>query len=288
MNKLMIFLLVALTVSCSKEEEINAALGKNKRVYDVNSSDPVVKYVSQFYYDYDKELLVDADSTDWLYNFQKKNAVKISAPDQNATVIMRGIKIVEELFLNSYPKETIKKRFPHNIIIADTIKVDGFWASDPPVDVNKFASRGYIAIRVGDKNKVFSESEKIALSAEVHRSFLLEYFVVHRFSELDLVDFYKLGTPYYGKDKPSGGTIELLYQQGFVKWGQGESWNNKYSTKLEHVKLWIEFLLTKPKEELDAIINQYPAMKINHDAMMKSLQDCFKVNIKEVIYKTKK
>lgn len=286
MNKLIVFLLVALTVGCSKEDEINAELGRTKRVYDVNSSDPAIKFVSQFYVEYDKELLFDADSSDWLYNFQRKNEVMISAPDQTPTAIMRGIKIVEEMFLQSYPKEIMKTKFPHNIIIADTIRIKGVWSDSPPIDLNTFASRGFIAIRVGDKDKVFSESEKEALSVEIHKSFLVDYFLTNRAAEINLVEFYRLGTPYYGLSKPSGATTELLYEQGFTKWGG--QYANMYPTKLEHAKFWAEFLLTKSEEEIEATIAQYPAMKTNHDAIMASLKNCFKVNIKEVIYKAKK
>ena len=62
---------------CDDEENIHVEEEGPRRDYDINSTDPVKKIVSEFFFNTGKEFIVDPDSSDYLYNFAEKNGVKM-------------------------------------------------------------------------------------------------------------------------------------------------------------------------------------------------------------------
>ena len=72
MKKYILLLLIAggLLAGCFNEDDIHVEEQSYKRKYDTTSTDPVWKYVSEYYYKYGKLLITDPDSSDYLFNFQ--------------------------------------------------------------------------------------------------------------------------------------------------------------------------------------------------------------------------
>ena len=64
MKKYILLLLIAggLLAGCFNEDDIHVEEQSYKRKYDTTSTDPVWKYVSEYYYKYGKLLITDPDS----------------------------------------------------------------------------------------------------------------------------------------------------------------------------------------------------------------------------------
>ena len=71
MKKILMFLLCGLLfIGCFDDETIHADYVAYGRVYDTTSTDPVVKYISQYYYKYNKIIILDPLPGDYMFNFQ--------------------------------------------------------------------------------------------------------------------------------------------------------------------------------------------------------------------------
>lgn len=71
MKKIIMFVLSGLLfIGCYENETIHADYMEYGRIYDTTSTDPVLKYISQYYYKFGKLLIVDPDTADYIFNFQ--------------------------------------------------------------------------------------------------------------------------------------------------------------------------------------------------------------------------
>lgn len=282
MKNILIFLFLALAVGCSKEDPLNAPLGQPKRSYDVNSSDPVKKYVSLYYQNNGKEFLIDADSSDWMYNFNIKNDLKINAPKYDVEHIMAGIELIEEVFTSAYPNADY---FPNNLILAESIFLKDTWGDGYNKVTDAVASRSFIAINVGVKGTIFSESDKVRISSTAHTQFIQKYLLEYRKEVINLDKFYSYGTAYYGTKVEDKMTQDELYSLGFI---ESPSWlGNSFPSQIVHMEQWIKFLFTKPQEEIQTIIDTYPAMKKNYDAWSTEIKEGLGADLKNLVYKAK-
>lgn len=93
---ILIILLGLSLYNCDKEDDIIVDEVPYKRVhmYDTNSSNKVIKFISQYYYTYDHFLITDPDSSDYLYNFSSKNELlEITPPEQDEEHLLSLIHI---------------------------------------------------------------------------------------------------------------------------------------------------------------------------------------------------
>lgn len=256
--------------NCYEEDNIVAEKRSNKRehMYDTNSSDKIIKFVSQYYYNYDRFFITDADSSDYLYNFMEKNdAMKVTPPVQDAEHLWKGIEMVKTLLLDSYSKQFIHDHFPYSIILTDHIYHPTF-----EEDVDYLAGRYFCMINVQDINTM-SVEEKIYATAKLHETIWLYIGLYDEFIKLP-AEFYKYGEGLYGEfaiNIPLE-TEEDFYKVGFpllpLYWGAAY----RFPTKEEDIGYWISFLVRTPEEKIQEIVKKYDAIRIRYNHLTIALE----------------
>ena len=168
MKKIIMFVLSGLLfIGCYENETIHADYMEYGRIYDTTSTDPVLKYISQYYYKFGKLLIVDPDTADYIFNFQSKYDVHIVPPKQEGNHIERGLELLKELFLNGYSDQVKQELFPYALIMADTIE-----NTFKDEYVNIYTADRYIAFLVNDQILDRTEKGKEELSREWNNTFL--------------------------------------------------------------------------------------------------------------------
>lgn len=259
---------------CIKDEDpIYAELGGPLRNYDVNSSDPIFKYVSQYYSKYGKEFIVDVDSSDYLYNFISKNRVKMSALEGSTAEIQAYIDFVNDIFLSRYSDVAIKKAFPNSILIANTINDLGR-IGDPLVDY--FTTNSYFSIALSNRTISSTTPEARAKFAFDINSKFIEQFL-YGYNKIDLSHFFAFCDKIYAtKEYNVERTLEEAYEMGILE----KPYYNKYmnppytewTSKTKDLQLWITFMINPPSNA-QTLKDTYPVLKAKFDAFAKALSD---------------
>lgn len=304
LNIAVTFLIFFTMWSCSNDgDKIVAELIPYKRVsmYDVNSSDPNVKYISQYFVNYDRVLITDVDSSDYWFNFSSsyKGYLLIAPPSEDN--ISKGIQMLDELLIKWYNPDFIKKHFPYSLILSDTITTFKNGNYTNPSNVNIYVGSYFIASKVQDIN-LMNDSEKSKLANELHTnlwSYINDY---NPFLKIAPV-FYSFGQPYYDKsvynfhpeaaewfDNPNWATngdrtfYNKLYSAGFIKPkileytkdAQGNINGIKkvvFLSQKQDQLSWILYLLNTPDDEVQAFVNSNPALKTKYDCLVKAFTD---------------
>lgn len=265
---------------CEKEDAIHVGLEYYGREYDSASSDPVLKYISLYYYKYGKTIILDPDTADYVFNFQSKNKLRIVAMEEARWE--KSLEIVKELFLNPYSSKTIKDYFPFNLIIADSIWYTG--GLNPAIK-EFYSSVNFVAFALDKRKVVLSEDQKYDLSLKMHLTYLSSFCVDNgRWSGLPDA-FYKVCEKNYSATDKVFATLEEAYAAGFTKIIKGGSWY-PCPSKSEDLQLWVEFMLKTPEDEMTEIVNTYDAMKIKYNAIVEAFTE-MGIDYKSLVYKKK-
>ena len=306
-------ILIVLTMwSCSSDEDkIVAELIPYKRVsmYDVNSSDPNIKYISQYFANYDRVLITDVDSSDYWFNYSSSNKgyLKITPPAK--ANISKGIQMLDELLIKWYNQDFIKKHFPYSLILSDTITT---YNNGRPTFVNMYVGSYFFATKVQDIN-LMNDSEKTKLANELHANLWTYINDYNPFLKIAPA-FYSFGQPYYSYsvfsfnpeaaewfDNPNWATngdrtfYNKLYSAGFIKprlleYTKDAQGNingirraSFFSQKQDQLS-WILYLLSTPDSEVQAFVNSNPALKTKYDCLVKAFTDAG-IDYRQIGYK---
>lgn len=297
MKKIWMFLFCSLLlVSCFEDQDISADYVEYGRHYDVNSPDPVVRYISQYYEKYGKIIITDPDTADYMFNFQNKHDVFIQKPRSEEDHLVQGLKLLEELFLNSYNDEVKKNIFPYALILADSIKNT---ANVVHKYEDIYLTANYIAFLVNDEILSKTEEEKVTLSRKWNNDFL-EYCIA-KIGWTAPEDFYLYRTDGEYKDNwlitgVEKGDMDAVYEKGYpigewtYTWKDGKrvegyAVSSKRSYYLDD---FIKFLLSTPQETIDALIAKHARLKQSHDLLDNSLKENFGIDYRTMVYKAKK
>ena len=267
---ILIILLGLSLYNCDKEDDIIVDEVPYKRVhmYDTNSSNKVIKFISQYYYTYDHFLITDPDSSDYLYNFSSKNELlEITPPEQDEEHLWKGIEFLKELLLDFYSTDFIKSHFPYSIILVDEM-------ADPVfgLPANCYTGRYFCCVTIQDMDNM-SPEEKAFYSAELHEAI---WFQIGLYEEnfLDLPDgFFTISFEYYNYNNLFAlWPREQHYKIGIAR-NKLEQWEATWlPTKGEDVGTWIRFLIETPDDEILEIINTYEAMRTKYEILVKALE----------------
>ena len=282
MKKYILALLLGIGIwSCYEEDDIHVAEQVYRRTYDTTTTDPVLKYVSRYYFDCGKVFIVDPDTADYVYNLQNKNEYRIVRLPQDEDYLMKAIDLTEELFLDGYSVEARKKLFPFSVIIADTIW-DGTMYINPRSEPT-VTSGSLFAIALPESMFELTEAEKETRSREIHMAFLTGSITQGRM-EVPYA-FYASTRHLYGEDVEWDGwdlPQEKVYEWGFV---YIDSWYMEYPVSyVEDAGFFIEFLLETPQEEIDELCATYPLLKERVDVII-SMLESYGINYKNLGYK---
>ena len=260
-----------LLTSCFDEDPIHAELEHGKRTYDMTSSDPVIKYISEYYFKYDKEIIFDPDTADYVFNFQEKNDLRLVQLDKSRWE--EGLEWLKVNFLNYYTPETIKKSFPQSLIVADTVHYLN-WSSFVAKDL--YVSRNMIAFAFDKGKKNLTGTAKKNLVMSYHTNFINFCITYERIVIGN--QFYEIGSKKYGQyEYGKQYTQEEAYVAGFVKVSVGKSfWTDEeytyFPSQADDFSNFLNFLLTGEEDEITRVINTHSAMKIKYDALVSALE----------------
>lgn len=276
MKKYIIPLVVIFSVAlsgCYKEEPINAELGSYWRDYDVNSTDPAFKFVSQYFEKYDKVLIYDAEVRDYVYNFQNKNDIEIENPKDKADEKLR---LFDDLFLSGYGDKVKKDIFPFNVIIADSITSS---IGEKPKSIEMHAATNFLAFRVTDNMLTYNATQKKTLSNQMHSMFVLDYCI--GFGKVALSPkFYEVSAEWYGKRDKNDSTLMgidkahekgLLYLESRYNAYQ-EKYLTDYRSKEGDPKDFMNLLLIAPADSIAWLRKTYPKINVKIDYFVDMLE----------------
>lgn len=255
---------------CYKEDPITAELEKYWRDYDVNSTDPAFKYVSEYWQKYDKVLLYDAEIRDYLYNFQQKNDVEIV---NSTDKIYEKIQLLEKLFLKQYNDDVKDTVFPFNVILAEKVIYTGGWS---PQEKDYLGSRNFVAFKITDADLALDAAALKKKSIAMHKSFILDYCIVQEKASLKKfgsVSTYGSAGYYWAKIDLTYGytTMAPAYERGFF---YVQAWEDSYEPEFPETPWrhsfrgdvngdasdYFDQLMKLSDEELAALRAQWPAI----------------------------
>lgn len=254
--------------NCYQEDDIEAEVIPYKRTawYDTTSTNKVVKFVSKYYYNYDRFFITDPDSSDYLYNFQSKYSdLKVTYPKQEDEHLWNGCEYVQTLLLDYYSDEFIRKHFPYSLILTDGIL-------DPLLELplDCFVGRYFGMITIYNLDELGAE-EKKTLSCKLHE--MVWTYIGSYDGVLDLPnEFFRFGSGYYGTyDWGKEWSLEELYEKGFAA-NKLEGWGmTGFPSEGEDIGYWISFLIRTADDEIERILNTYEAMRVKHDYLVQQL-----------------
>ncbi len=243
---ILLFALAGMLLSgCYNEDAIYAEEGSYRRAYDTTSTDPVFKFVSRYYYDYGKLLITDPDSADYLFNFQTKHQLSLTAPEQSQEHLVAALDFFKKMFLNGYSEKIIKDYFPYKILLADTVRYTGNSNDYRNIYLTEF----HISFLVNDEMLNKSEADKIALSREWNYKFLAEYMAKYKGWKVD-DDFYLYSTDdgYYKNFKyitDEEWTEENFWELGYASGQVYEEYGQKPDGSWDFVKVGYQFVASR-------------------------------------------
>ena len=284
MKKYILALLLGVGIwSCYQEDDIHVAEQVYRRTYDTTTTDPVLKYVSRYYFDCGRVFIVDPDTADYVYNLQNKNEYRLVRLPQDEEYLMKAIELTEELFLNAYSVDARKKCFPFSVIIADSIWDEtGYTIA---ISQSTVMSGSLFAIALPASMFELTEAEKEDRSREIHLAFLKGSINQGRIEVP--YEFYASTRQLYGEEVDlDGGYLsqEKVYELGFV---YIDDWWMEYPMSyVEDAGYFIEFLLETPQEEIDEIRATYPLLKERLDVIV-SMLESYGIDYKNLGYKAK-
>ena len=302
MKKYILLLLIAggLLAGCFNEDDIHVEEQSYKRKYDTTSTDPVWKYVSEYYYKYGKLLITDPDSSDYLFNFQWKNTLWLKMPDQSQEHLLAGIKFFEEMFSNSFTDEFKKEFFPYSIILADSVVFTGGFSSTKWDPKTIYPVETQISFLISEHTLNLSETEKQDLSFSWLMKFLVDYCTDIRGMGLNIDDaFYSTSKEYYGRYKDPDAVLpkEEWYKRGFLAisdsgYYSGWGWSDPYwytdfpSYPDTDLSLFLKTMCTMDHDELLQIVDEYPKVAIR-DNCVKNAFEGIGIDYRNMGYKAK-
>ena len=303
MKKVLMFLWCGLLfVGCFDDETIHAEYVEYGRVYDTTSTDPVVRYLSQYYCKYGKLLILDPDTADYMFNFQSKNDVHMVQPKQETESLLKRLQFIEEMFLNGYRDDVKYNLFPNAIIVADSIQ-----NLNTGQYVNIYTTTYYIAFLVNDGSLDMSEEEKETLSRSWNKTFL--DYCTKKIGWMVPEEFYLYPTdeefgkkenwwyPFPGAKEEDVADMNLVWEKGYPTakwdWNFGDNWTMEWgyamsSSKAGYWEKFFEFLFTTPQETIDKAIADHEKLKKAHDILDQALKDDFGIDYRTMTYKSKK
>ena len=289
--KYLIFILFGLMLfsGCKKEAMLNTELETFERQYDINSKDPVFKYVSEYFFKYDNQFIVDPVIGDFKYNFDRTYDIEIDQIDQEESNVLAAIALTEELFLDRFSDDFKIKHFPLSVIIADSIRSErnpftGGFVKKPLY----YAGRYFFAFLVNDEIMAYTQEEKDEYSTLLFGAMIGESHSNFGFPD----EFYKSGEAYYGDN--AGKIYNLPFKteeeikaegdviiakglgNGFILLNIDNSSSRirsyKYPSIVEDVANIVKYIVTTPEAERKEFFAANPAVSLKADLLIKTLK----------------
>lgn len=281
---LIALLITSVMWSCTSSEDpihVDAETYKRVAKYDTLSTNYTLKYISKYYYHFDKIMITDPDSSDYWYNFSSsyKTAVGIDAPDDATAEI--GVKMLDYLLVKWYDASFIKNHFPKSILIGKNVYNYTYNSSTQSylkLQTDMYSGAYFLLIKAQNIDTM-SVTTKKSVALKLNNILWSNIVKFRPFMNIDL-NFYA-----YGKDNKlyessqtgnewTGGktydatqfvTNQKMYSSGFLSCVKeyGTYFGKPYITKVilpnesDDLNSWITFLLTTSDADIQALKTKY-------------------------------
>ena len=271
-------------VGCDKEDNISSELGVND-MKPIDSSDPLDHYIYELYNNYGSYMLTEYDSLTYQWDFSVLKKVKFTLQDDKE-ILLKGIKHIEDAFINLYPEDFKKKYLPIKILLADSINET---KSNGATD--KFSESGVAYLAIGRLHEgiedisaeVFNESK-----AAINYNFWMGYLMAN--GKLKIPDaFFKPSEGYYHVNlktlsENAGKPIDPK-KYGFWADNKGNP-NGTYTFWTPDndidVEQFFEMILSHTKEEMTLLMEGYPKMQDKYNILVSHIQNQFHFDIQSI------
>lgn len=265
-NILYIFIaLIIFAVGCTDDSEPLAEFKKSK--YDLSKGEDgsVQRDIYNLYNDYKCVLLLEADSSDFRYNFEYVNNIKVINADE--AYHKEGINFLKEVWLDNYSEEFKKNYLPFSIILCDKI----FDSRNREVDV--YASHGFVAIAgLNADLAVMTDEKKKLISQKVNFEFFGTNMLQYR-KALELPkSFYAVSKSMYN-DQTSYWDNNDIYKLGFVT----TDWPRP-SMDQDGVD-YMRFITMSTQDHIDDLTSRFPKIKEKYDIVKRYFADELGIDI---------
>lgn len=285
-----VFALLAL-VACGEDGTITAEM--EAPIYDVTDSetDAVQHRKAQLYNAYRTYLITNPIVRDYEFNFQKKNHLAMSAPQQTVQVLQAGINRLDEVFLNVYTEDFKKQYMPFSLILADKIEFTAQEEGRP--SYHAYCTQRYLAmagVRAGMEND--SDSLKNEIKGDVNSRFWIDYMEAVRKVIAIPTEFSDVSRDYFRKNveeiKELGDVMDKLPGQidyhtlGFIGYNRRTTffdekeqlWWIETPDEDTDKRQWVAFFFSTPKAERNELFAKYPLMEQKRQILRQAFLQC--------------
>ena len=271
--------------SCS-EEKLTAEPEQPRYNVADDPNDAIQHTKFTMFENYRTYLITNPTTADYKFNFQQKNNLLITAPQQSKDLLAKGIARFEKLFMSVYSEAFKKQYMPFSIILADSILFLEQENGRP--SYHAYAANRFLAmagVRPGMENDTDSLLREI--KGDIHARFWVDYMEgINQKFELPQ-EFFEPSKSYYRK---SADEISVLgdvtgklpdqinfHPAGFIMYNRRTTffdpdpdwggWWIEAPDEDTDKRQWIAFVFSTPKAEREAIIAEYPIMKQKYDLL---------------------
>lgn len=285
--------------ACNQEEKPVATLEDSLYHIEDSASDPVQHLRYTFFQKYQTYLITEPRTIDYQFNFQRKNNLRITPPEQSAQRIQAGAALLEEVFLQHYPEAFKQQNLPFSILLADSILFLGHMEKIP--SYHAYATGRFLAlagIRPGMEQ--YTPQQKNDIRGDINSRYWVDYLGGYKNKFVVPEAFYQISEGYFAKSadaiKELGDVTDMqpdeidFYPLGFTGYSplttfydeQYEAWWIETPSPDMDLRLWVSFLFTTPKAERDRIIETYPLMKQKYDLLKEAFMQCDGFDIEQL------
>lgn len=289
--------------SCSSEDDIHAELEDPQYNVTDNASDPIQHERHELFGKYKTYLITNPQTIDYKFNFQKKNNLRITPPDQSQAMLQKGIARLHSMFLDTYSEEFRQKHLPFSIILADSILFLGMEKATP--SYHAYAANRFLAI-AGIRQDMGTESDSLmqAMKGDIHSRYWIDFLGGEKgvFSIPETFD--EVSKDYYRKEiselasTPLGdvwGTLPWdidFHSLGFISYNHiatffdpdpdyGGWWIETPDEDTDR-RQWVAFIFGTPKTQREQIVNSHPIMKEKYDILKQAFLKCENFDIDQL------
>lgn len=276
---------------CDKEEHPIAELGTPMYHVQDDPSDPIQHLRYTLFESYRTYLITDPKTIDYQFNFERKNNLRITPPEQSTSMLEQGANMLEDVFLSHYPENFKEKNIPFSIILADSILFLGQEEKVP--SYHSFASGRFLAMAgVRPEMKSYTEAQINEIRGDINSRYWVDYLGNHKGKFVVPESFSEVSAAFAGKSveeiselgNVSGLSPEKIdyYTLGFTSYNpQTSFYDDKYEAwwietpnSEADLRLWVSFLFKTPKAERTRIIDTYPLMKKKYEILKAAFRRC--------------
>lgn len=279
-------LFLLLFLGCHEEDNIKAELQTGKYDLTDDPNDPVQHFIYNLYQKSGVVLVTHPDTSDYVYNFHNPNPIHLIAPGQDKEVLQKSIQFISEVFFDLYDDDFKKNYFPFTVLLADKIQ---WWAFDEYDLFNAYASTSFVAIaNINDDLFTLDEATKRLYRGDINAALWCSY-MFSRDTWKVRGAFYEVCQGLHGAPMDSytveDGILEAR-EYGFISFDpmtsdmeDPEDCYLNFPTMEMDVQLFIQFLFSSTREELDEFMEEYPLIEEKYKILRESIQESVNIDI---------